>query len=88
MRFANAADARRILIIRPNHRLGNNILMTPLLVELERMFPQARVDVLTGGGASHAVYQGYSRLGNFHALPARTRQRAPQTRLPLGQSMA
>ena len=70
MRFADTADVRRILIIRPNHRLGNNILMTPLLVELERMFPQARVDVLTGGGASHALYKGYAQLENLHAFPA------------------
>jgi heptosyltransferase-3 len=70
MTFSDTADVRRVLIIRPNHRLGNNVLMTPLLVELERMFPQARVDVLTGGGASHALYKGYSRLGNLHAFPA------------------
>lgn len=63
-------DIRRILLIRPNHRLGNNVLMTPLLAELERLFPQARVDVLTGGGASHDLYAGFPQIAAVHAFPA------------------
>jgi len=61
---------RRILIIRPNHRLGNNALMTPLMSEIERLFPQARFDVLTGGGASKDLYAGFPNLGTVHAFPA------------------
>lgn len=63
-------DIRRILIIRPNHRLGNNALMTPLMSETERLFPQARFDVLTGGGASKDLYAGFPNLGTVHAFPA------------------
>lgn len=64
------ADVRRILIVRPNHRLGNNALMTPLLTEIERLFPTARFDVLTGGGASKDLYAGFANLGTVHAFPA------------------
>ena len=66
----DTAGVRRILIIRPNHRLGNNALMTPLLAEIERLFPQARFDILTGGGASKDLYAGFPNLGTVHAFPA------------------
>jgi ADP-heptose:LPS heptosyltransferase len=70
MMLADTADVRRILIIRPNHRLGNNVLMTPLLTEIEALFPRARIDVLTGGGASHDLYAGFPQIASVHAFPA------------------
>lgn len=65
-----AGEIRRILVVRPNHRLGNNVLLTPLLSELERRFPQATIDILTGGGASHNLYAEYRSLTAVHAFPA------------------
>lgn len=64
------SDIRRILVVRPNHRLGNNVLLTPLLVELERRFPEAEIDILTGGGASHNLYAQFPRLKSVYAFPA------------------
>jgi len=31
-------DIFRILLLRPNHRLGNTLLLTPLLTELEQRY--------------------------------------------------
>ena len=31
----------RIVVLRPNHRLGNTVLLTPLICELEARFPGA-----------------------------------------------
>ena len=59
----------RILVIRPNHRLGNNVLLTPLLAELETLFPGAEVEVLTGGGAARFVFAGFKRVTTVHAFP-------------------
>jgi len=59
----------RILVIRPNHRLGNNVLLTPLLAELEVLFPGAEVEVLTGGGAAKQVFAGFKRVTTVHAFP-------------------
>ncbi|MCC6171571.1 MAG: hypothetical protein IT481_06025 [Gammaproteobacteria bacterium] len=42
----------RIAVIRPNHRLGNNLLLTPLLGAIEDCLPGAEVEVVTGGGAA------------------------------------
>lgn len=66
---ARARAISRILVIRPNHRLGNNVLLTPLLSELESLFPGAEVEVLTGGGAAKQVFAGFKRVTTVHAFP-------------------
>lgn len=66
---ARARAVCRILVIRPNHRLGNNVLLTPLLAELEALFPGAEVEVLTGGGAARHVFAGFKRVTTVHAFP-------------------
>ncbi len=59
----------RILVIRPNHRLGNVVLLTPLLADLERAYPGARIDLLVSGGiAAQALADGY-RIDTLHMLP-------------------
>jgi len=37
---------RRILVIRPDERLGNVVLTTPLLAEVRRIYPESQIDVL------------------------------------------
>jgi len=41
-------DVRRVLLVRPNFRIGNTLLATPLVAALHRRFPAASVDVLAG----------------------------------------
>jgi len=45
-----------ILVIRPNHRLGNTVLISPLLSELEALFPGAEIDILASGGAAQVLF--------------------------------
>lgn len=59
---------QRILVCRPNHRLGNTLLLTPLLVEIERRFPGAEVDLLSAGPAAHAVFRGFDIVGDCTTL--------------------
>ncbi|MDF3983041.1 glycosyltransferase family 9 protein [Luteibacter sp. PPL554] len=59
---------QRVLVCRPNHRLGNTVLMTPLMAELERLYPGAEVDVLGAGAAPRGVYGGYAALGDLFLL--------------------
>jgi heptosyltransferase III len=42
------ARVRRVLLVRPNFRLGNLVLVTPALGVLRRALPDARIDVLCG----------------------------------------
>lgn len=66
---------QHILVCRPNHRLGNTLLLTPLLVEIERRFPGAEVDLLAAGPAAHAVFRGFDIVGDCTTLDRRAVRR-------------
>ncbi|RZJ31083.1 MAG: lipopolysaccharide heptosyltransferase family protein, partial [Flavobacterium sp.] len=39
---ADGATIKQVLVCRPNHRLGNLLLITPLLDELSTIFPDCQ----------------------------------------------
>jgi len=41
-------DVRRVLLVRPNFRIGNTLIATPLILALRERFPGARLDYLSG----------------------------------------
>lgn len=59
---------RSVLIIRPNHRLGNQLLMTPLVQEIEETFPNARIDLFAGKIAP-VLFQNYHRVDRIIRIP-------------------
>jgi heptosyltransferase-3 len=63
---------RRILVIRPNPRLGNALLMTPLVHELEARFPDAAIEIVTGGSAARSVFREFKQVVAIHAFPGRS----------------
>lgn len=63
--------APSILICRPNTRLGNTVLMTPLVEEIEATLPGARVDILSACPAASEVFQGFASVRRVHQLPFR-----------------
>jgi ADP-heptose:LPS heptosyltransferase len=64
------ADAT-ILICRPNTRLGNALLMTPLVEEIEATLPSARVEILTACPSAHEVFEQFPSVRRVHQLPFR-----------------
>lgn len=58
-----------ILVTRPNHRLGNLLLITPLLQELENLFPHAKIDVFLKGGLGPIILKEYKNINEIIALP-------------------
>jgi heptosyltransferase-3 len=68
---AAAATVRRIAVLRPNHRIGNTLLLTPLMQELEMRFPAARVELVTAGGAAVPVFARYPRIA-VQAFPGQS----------------
>ncbi len=64
-----AASVHRILILRPNHRLGNILLLTPLLAEIERHFPGAEIDVLAGNEAGPALFENFFSIRRVYTFP-------------------
>jgi heptosyltransferase-3 len=61
----------RILVCRPNHRLGNMLLVTPLIAELERLYKGAEIDIVAEGDAAAEVFQTFSSVRNIYCLPRR-----------------
>lgn len=61
----------RILVCRPNHRLGNMLLLTPLIVELERTYKGAEIDILSEGEIAAEVFATSFSVRNIHCLPRR-----------------
>ncbi|SEO66200.1 ADP-heptose:LPS heptosyltransferase [Luteibacter sp. UNC138MFCol5.1] len=66
-----AVGIQRILVTRPNHRLGNAVLMTPLVAALEAQYPGAEIDVLGAGAATAQVFSGYGAIGRVHLIHQR-----------------
>lgn len=60
---------RRVLISRPNHRLGNLLLLTPLVQEIENTFPDAKIDLFVKGGVSPIIYKNYKNVDKIFQLP-------------------
>ena len=65
---------RRIAVLRPNHRIGNTLLLTPLMQELEARFPAAEVELVTAGGAARPVFARYPRMSTLHSFPGKSYQ--------------
>jgi heptosyltransferase-3 len=60
-----------ILVCRPNHRLGNMILVTPLIAELEQLYKGAETDIVAEGDIASDVFQSFSSVKNIYCLPRR-----------------
>ena len=60
---------QRIVVCRPNHRLGNALLLTPLIQELQRSFPDATIDLVLGGGAGPSIFGVFRNVGHVFCLP-------------------
>lgn len=67
----SGSEIRRILICRPNHRLGNLLLLTPLLAEIERVFPGAQVDMVVAGDDGAALFGAFGNVKHIYALSRR-----------------
>src|SRR5687768_16750319 len=63
------AKIQRVLICRPNHRLGNQLLMTPLLQEIENILPEARLDLFVKGSIAPVIFKNYRNIDRIILLP-------------------
>ncbi|MFT7252530.1 MAG: heptosyltransferase-3 [Flavobacterium sp.] len=63
------SKVKRILIIRPNHRLGNTLLYTPVVQEVIEAFPNATIDLFVKGEVAKVVFQNYEPIKKYIVLP-------------------
>ncbi len=73
----NEENIKSILVVRPNHRLGNLLLITPLLQELENTFPNAKVDVFLKGNLGQIILKEYQNIDQIISLPKNHFQKLP-----------
>ncbi len=59
----------RVLVCRPNHRLGNALLISPLLKELEAIYPGAEIDIVSGGIAAAQLFESRFQVRRVMSLP-------------------
>lgn len=65
-----ANDAiKKILVCRPNHRLENLLLLSPLVQELESTFPNSEIDLLVNQSCAMQLYQNYDNVNRVIELP-------------------
>lgn len=73
-----AHGIHRVLICRPNHRLGNAVLLSPLIRQVELLYPGAEIDILASEVAS-TLFANRFRVGKVFAVPRRVARHLPGT---------
>lgn len=68
------AEPIRILICRPNHRLGNLLLLTPIIQELSDTFPGCKIDLFVKGKLGRILFQNRPNIDRIIQLPKRPLQ--------------
>lgn len=67
--LVNKDEIRRILICRPNARLGNLLLITPFVQELEKTFPNCKIDLFVKGFLAPIIFENYDSVDRIIKLP-------------------
>ena len=65
----NNINVHKILISRPNNRLGNQILMTPIIQEVSNLFPNCTIDLFVRGGLALIIFKNYKNIDRIICLP-------------------
>lgn len=71
-------EIKRILICRPNHRLGNQLLITPLVQEISETFPNCKIDLFVKGNLSLVLFENYGNIDRIIRLPKKHFKQFPQ----------
>lgn len=69
----------RVLVCRHNHRLGNTLLIGPLLAEIEHLYPGAEIDLLVSGTIGRSLYGDWFPVRDIICLPRHIAAHLPRT---------
>ena len=59
----------KVLISRPNHRLGNQLLLTPLIEEVKKEFPNCKIHLVVNGNLSSILFSQDNNIEQIFNLP-------------------
>lgn len=62
-------NINRVLICRPNQRLGNTLLITPLVQEIIKENPNVVIDIFVKGRVAPIIFQNYPQVDQIIELP-------------------
>lgn len=65
----NNETIKRVLICRPNSRLGNQLLITPLVEEVSELFPNCKIDLFVRGNLAPILFENYKNVDRTIKLP-------------------
>ncbi|WP_413531585.1 glycosyltransferase family 9 protein [Empedobacter brevis] len=65
----NPLILNRVLINRPNQRLGNILLITPLIQEIIRYNPNVKIDLFVKGKVAPIIFENYPQVDQIIELP-------------------
>lgn len=66
---AHLFKMKRVLISRPNHRLGNMLMVTPLVEEICENYPDCTIDLFVKGKIAPIIFQNYPQINQIIELP-------------------
>lgn len=61
----------RVLVCRPTHSLGNTLLLTPLLQEIEATYPGAEIDIVSRTPVASEIFGRFASVRRIFILPSR-----------------
>jgi len=67
----NAVQLKRVLICRPNARLGNLLLITPIVQEIMSDFPECNIDLFVKGKTAPTIFRNYKNIDRIIELPSK-----------------
>ena len=65
----NKPAIKNILISRPNKRIGNLLLVTPLIQDVISTFPDCKIDLLVKGSVAPIIFKNYENIDQIIQLP-------------------
>jgi len=67
--LVDKTEIKRVLICRPNARLGNLLLVSPLVQEVADTFPNCKIDLFVKGPLAPIIYENYDVVYKTIHLP-------------------
>lgn len=67
--LVDKTEIKRVLICRPNARLGNLLLITPLVQEVAETFPNCKIDLFVKGPLAPIIFENYDHIYKTIHLP-------------------
>jgi ADP-heptose:LPS heptosyltransferase len=68
----------RVLVCRPTHSLGNTLLLTPLLREIEAIYPGAEIDIVSRTPVAPEIFGRFASVRRIFVLPSRLVHQFPR----------